>query len=157
MDIGTVLSSGVVAGLIAGLVTLRTSERKIAMEHITKQREVWRDKIRTKSLDVTTAIECKALSRLCELHTEFSHLLNPEDQMDVEILDLLKEFKNNTFDDAKHVEFVERVSLLLKHDWQRAKREAKPWFIFPKEPSRKAYQEFCSARETANKASQSDG
>ncbi|MDL2195310.1 hypothetical protein [Shewanella algae] len=43
MDIATVLSSGVVAGLIAGLVSLRTSERQIAIENITKQREIWRD------------------------------------------------------------------------------------------------------------------
>ena len=69
MSLSVILGSGVVAGLVAGLVTLRTSERKIAMEHITKQREIWRDKVRTKSADVTTAIESKSLSRLCELYT----------------------------------------------------------------------------------------
>ncbi|HHQ4712151.1 TPA: hypothetical protein ACSP78_003119 [Aeromonas veronii] len=142
MSLSIILGSGVVAGLVAGLVTLRASERKIAMEHITKQREIWRDKIRTKSLNVTTSIENKSLSRLSELHTEFFHLLNPLDQMDTEILNLLKEFKENKLDEQKHIEFIQRISLLLKHDWQRAKREAKPWFFFAKEPKRISYAEY---------------
>jgi hypothetical protein len=142
MDFGIILGAGVVAGLVAGSVTLRTSERKIAMEHITKQREIWRGKIRTKSLNVTTSIENNSLSRLSELHTEFFHLLNPTDPMDIKILDLLKEFKKNNIDETKHLEFIERVSLLLKHDWQRAKREAKPWFFFTREPKRISYEKF---------------
>lgn len=156
MDIATVLSSGVVAGLIAGLVTLRISERKIAIENITKQREVWRDKVRTKSLDVTNGIENKALSKLCGLYTEFSHLLNPEDTEDLAILSLLWGFKSGKFEDASHVEFIERVSLLLKHDWERAKREAKPWFFLTKEPERMKYDNFQHKREPANKQSQVD-
>lgn len=128
MDIATVLSSGVVAGLIAGLVSLRTSERKIATENITKQREIWRDKVRTKSLDVTNAIENKALSKLCGLYTEFSHLLNPEDTEDLAILSLLWCFKSGDFEEKSHVEFIERVSLLLKHDWERAKQSLGSFF-----------------------------
>lgn len=156
MDIATVLSSGVVAGLIAGLVSLRTSERQIAIENITKQREIWRDKVRTKSLDVTNAIENKALSKLCGLYTEFSHLLNPEDTEDLAILSLLWCFKSGDFEEKSHVEFIERVSLLLKHDWERAKREAKPWFFFTKEPERTKYDNFEHKRQTANKQSQAD-
>ncbi|WP_147172712.1 hypothetical protein [Pseudomonas sp. SJZ079] len=156
MDIAIVLSSGVVAGIIAGLVTLRTSERKIAIENITKQREVWRDKIRTKSLGVTNAIENKALSELCELYTGFSHLLNPEDMEDFAILSLLWNFKSGRLDEESHLEFIERVSLLLKHDWERAKREAKPWFFFTKEPKRMEYNNFSNKRSTANKQRQSD-
>jgi len=156
MSLSIILGSGVVAGLVAGLVTLRSSERKIAMEHITKQREVWRDKIRTKSLDVTTAIESKSISRLCELHTEFSHLLNPTDNMDIVIVDLLKEFKGTNLDSEKHIEFIERVSLLLKHDWQRAKHEAKPWFFRFKEPERISHETFLAKHKTANKPIKQD-
>lgn len=151
MDIATVLSSGVVAGLIAGLVTLRTSERIIAIENITKQREVWRDKVRSKSLDVTNAIESKNISKLCGLYTEFSHLLNPEDAEDIAILKLLFIFKSGNFEECLHIEFTERVSLLLKHDWERAKREAKTWFFFTKEPERVKYNDFEHQREAANK------
>jgi hypothetical protein len=143
MDFGMVLGSGVVAGLVAGLVTLRASERKIAMEHITKQREIWRNRIRTKSLNVTTSIENKSISRLSELYTEFFHLLNPTDQMDIEILNLLKEFKENKLEEEKHIQFIKRISLLLKHDWQRAKREAKPWFFLTK-IKRIPYEEYNS-------------
>ncbi|NCB82546.1 MAG: hypothetical protein EOM38_09140 [Bacilli bacterium] len=55
MDLSTVLGSGVVAGLVAGLVTLRTTERKIAIENITKQRQLWREKIRAKALETSQA------------------------------------------------------------------------------------------------------
>lgn len=154
MDITTVLSSGVVAGLIAGLVTLRKSERQIAIENITKQRKVWRDKVRTKSLDITNAIENKALSKLCGLYTEFSHLLNPEDTEDFAILSLIWRFKMGEFEENLHVEFIERVSILLKHDWERAKREAKPWFFFSKEPERTKYNDFKHTRKAANQQSQ---
>lgn len=153
MDITTVLSSGVMAGLVAGLVTLRTSERKIAIENITKQREVWRDKVRNKSLDVTNAIENKSRSKLCGLYTEFSHLLNPEDTEDLAILNLLWSFKSGKTEEELHLEFIERVSLLLKHDWERAKREAKPWFFFTKEPERANYNDYENKRETANEPS----
>jgi hypothetical protein len=151
MSLGVVLGSAVVAGLVAGLVTLRATERKIAIENITKQREIWRDKIRTKSVDVTTSIESKSISRLCELYTEFFHLLNPTDVMDIAILDLLYKFKNNDFNSEKHIEFIERISLLLKHDWQRAKQEAKPWFFYSKEPERISHETFLSEHKTANK------
>ena len=151
MSLSVILGSGVVAGLVAALVSLRASERKIAMEHITKQREIWRDKIRTKSLNVTTAFESKSLSKLSELYTEFSHLLNPTDDMDIPILNLLYDFKGNNLDPEKHIEFIERISLLLKHDWQRAKQEAKPWFFCSKEPKRISHEAFLSEHKTANK------
>jgi len=152
MSLGVILGSAVVAGLVAGLVTLRTTERNIAMVHITKQREIWRDTIRIKSLAVTTSIESKSISRLCELYTEFFHLLNPTDDMDIAILDLLKEFKENDLNSEKHIEFIERISLLLKHDWQRAKKEAKPWFFSFKEPKRISYKTYKSVYKTTNKS-----
>ncbi|MBM4869253.1 hypothetical protein [Vibrio parahaemolyticus] len=139
---GTVLGSGVVAGLVAGLVTLRTTERKIAIENITQQRQVWRDKLRVKAKDVTDAFENKSISKLSILCTEFSHLLNPLNDEDREILKILWDFKAGNFSEQKHVEFIERISLLLKHDWQRAKHEAKPLFFVLKEPSIVKYSEF---------------
>ena len=46
MDISTILGSAVVAGIVAGIVTLRISERKISIENVTQQRQEWREKIR---------------------------------------------------------------------------------------------------------------
>ena len=63
MDLSTVLGSGVVAGL----VTLRTTERKIAIENITQQRKVWRDKVREKALETSKAYKDNDVSKLKEL------------------------------------------------------------------------------------------
>lgn len=59
MDLPTVLSSGVLAGLVAGLVTLRMSERKIAIENITQQRQIWREKIRRLANQIKNLIKMK--------------------------------------------------------------------------------------------------
>jgi len=43
-------------------------------------------------------------------------------------------------------EFTDRMALLLKHDWERAKREAHPWFFRGSEPKRVPYCEYkCAA------------
>lgn len=147
LDLTTILSSGVVASLIAGLVTLRTTERKIAIENITKQRELWRDKIRVKSLEVTRAYDGKDSRRLLELYTEFLLLLIPFDPEDNAIMDVLWDLKSGSLDIGKLIEFTERLSLLLKHDWQRAKREAKPWFFRGSKAKRKTYDHFKNERK----------
>jgi len=147
IDITHVAGSAFLVGLVAGLVTIRTSERKIAMEHITKQRENWRETIRTKSCAVSKAFESESTSELCGLYTEFSHLLNPEDKLDFAILSLIWDFKDKKFESAKHIEFVERIALLLKHDWERAKREAKPWFFAFTKPVRVDYHKAKYKRE----------
>ena len=46
MDFSTVLSSTVVAGLVAALVSLRSSERKIHVENVTQERAKWRKAMR---------------------------------------------------------------------------------------------------------------
>ncbi|HFD4079247.1 TPA: hypothetical protein ACF3XT_002017 [Vibrio parahaemolyticus] len=138
-EFAIVLSSGVVAGLVAGLVTLRTTERKIAIENITQQRQIWRDKVRDKAKSVTEAFYNKNISQLSILTTEFSHLLNPLEDEDNKIILLISDFHSGDFCGDKHTEFVKRIALLLKHDWERAKHEAKPWFYRCKEPKRTFY------------------
>lgn len=96
-EFGIVLSSGVVAGLVAGFVTLRTTERKIAIENITQQRQIWRDKVRDKAKSVTETFDNKNISQLSILTTEFSHLLNPLEDEDNKIINLISGFKSGDF------------------------------------------------------------
>ncbi|VVO65167.1 hypothetical protein [Pseudomonas fluorescens] len=49
MDLFDVLSSAVVSVLVAALITLRTTDRKIQIESITQERAKWEEKIRGKS------------------------------------------------------------------------------------------------------------
>jgi len=150
MDLPTVLSSGVVAGLVAGLVTLRTTERKIAIENITQQRKLWRDKVREKALEVISAYQSENSTKLIELYVEFQLILNPEDDDDQSILDTLWAMQTKADNSNISIEFSEKLSLLLKHDWERAKREAKPVWYFWGKPVRKSYNEFKSKRDTKN-------
>lgn len=44
------------------------------------------------------------------------------------------------------IEFMEKLALLLKHDWERAKLEAKPVWHFWGKPKRVAYDGFKNKR-----------
>jgi len=146
MDLSTVLGSGVVAGLVAGLVTLRTTERKIAIENITQQRQLWRDKVREKALETSKAHKDNDASKLKELYVEFQLILNPEDSNDKSIIDTLWEMQKKDEKGDLIIEFTEKLSLLLKHDWERAKLEAKPVWHFWGKPKRISYNDFNNKR-----------
>ena len=49
MDLLDILSSAVISVLVAALITLRTTDRKIRIENITQERAKWEEKIRGKS------------------------------------------------------------------------------------------------------------
>jgi hypothetical protein len=125
MDIPTVLSSALLAGLVAGLVTLRTTERKIAIENITKQRQLWREKIRDVALRVNTSYINGDTKDLTSQYIEVQLLLNPCDCDDKSILDTILKMIKGAGDSNLNIELSEKLSLLLKHDWERAKLEAK--------------------------------
>lgn len=142
MDFTAFLSSSVVGGLVAGFVALRSSERKIQIENVTQERAKWREKIRLKSLEVHQAAVAGNSEKLSELHLEFSHNLNPFHQQDNDILAVITALKNLDTLDINLPEFTDRVALLLKHDWERAKYEAKPWFFRCHPPKRTSYEEL---------------
>jgi hypothetical protein len=129
MDFSTVLASGVVSALIAGLVSLRTSERKIQIENITQERAKWREKIRSNALLVQQAAAAHDRAKVKELHGVFQLLLNPLDDEDNDLLRSIDAMSTIDRPEPRLAEFLARVALLLKHDWERAKREAKPWFL----------------------------
>ncbi|MBI4190945.1 MAG: hypothetical protein HY525_10460 [Betaproteobacteria bacterium] len=142
-----VLGSSVVAGLVAALVTLRTSERGIKIENITKERAKWREKVREKALEVHKAAQSGKKDRLLELYLEFSLILNPIDGEDHAILTVLETISTNPSSEEKLKEFVVRLALLLKHDWERAKLEAEPvWWRACRKASRVSYAEWQRSR-----------
>jgi len=125
MDLGTtLLASAVVAAfvsaLISGLISLRTTERSIKVEHVTRERTKWRDKVRDRAAAVHHAATTEGLDRLAALQLEFRLILNPFDPEDRKIIDMIILLAEPQGRDAKLAEFGDRVSLLLKHDWERA-------------------------------------
>ena len=121
--IETIFTSSVIAAIVAAIVVIWTTQRKIAIENITQERQKWREKIREKSLEVHDSLIEKDEKKLNRLRSEFEIILNPFDEEDKEILNLIK--LPNDGDELKaSQEFTGRVSYLLKHDWQRVKLEA---------------------------------
>jgi hypothetical protein len=143
---GTFLTSTVVAALVgsfvAALFSLLTSERRIAAENVIQERKNWRDKIRALSSEVFEALlrldGDDRENTLRSLRAKFSLLLNPHDAMDQAILTLIAQDSRERAE-----EFTQRVGLLLKHDWERAKREASLWRrLCEKEPRRVTFEVF---------------
>ena len=89
IDLPTFLSSGVVAGLVAALVALRTNERNIVIENITKQRQAWREKVRNLALRINSSYQNNEVTALQNCYIELQLILNPNDDKDISILDTL--------------------------------------------------------------------
>jgi hypothetical protein len=132
--------AAVIAALVSALVSVLTSERRIAMENVTQERTKWREKIRELSAAYQTLILVDEGhdGKLRELKATFSLRVNPHDADDQRLLQLLSE--NNT---EMADEFIQRVSLLLKHDWERAKHEASLWrSLCETSPTRIAFEDY---------------
>jgi hypothetical protein len=138
----TLLTSAIIAAIVSGLVALLTSERRIAAENVIQERMKWRDKVRELASEVRRSF-IHDTARLTELRAQFSLRLNPHDRRDQQILALIAP------ENAGRVEeFTQRVALLLKHDWERAKYEASLWRrLWEKSPNRLAFEDFEPGRE----------
>jgi hypothetical protein len=123
--IGTLLTSSVIAAIVAAAVAIWTTQKRISIENITQDRRAWREKVRDKALAVHDALITKDEQALNRLKCEFRTILNPGDPDDKDIISCI-----SLPDDGKEMdcadEFAQRVSLLLKHDWDRVKLEAGP-------------------------------
>jgi hypothetical protein len=148
--IASLLTSSVVAAIVGGFVAMRTSERQIEIQNVTQERAKWRDKIRANTRGICQAIELNDHAKIKEFRLIFAVNLNPIDYEDNEIiaiidrLEKIEELKAGEESSVIMQELSVRIALLLKHDWERAKFEAKAWWkrIFDYEPGRVSYFEF---------------
>ena len=127
MESGLAALVGAVGGLVGAVLVWLVAQHRIQAEHVTRERAKWRKKIRKKSLEVHEALTAARRSDqdLLRLQMQFRLLLSPLDDRDCEILRCItptscKEQRQV----AQAKQFAYRVSLLLKHDWERAKLEA---------------------------------
>ena len=109
---------------ITAFVTWLIAQRQISAKHVTAERAKWRDKIRTQALEAHDAILGGDAAKVGRLQSEFRALLNPFDCHDQAILDCMTVDKSCQEREKRADEFARRISLLLKHDWERAKLEA---------------------------------
>jgi HAMP domain-containing protein len=123
------LASAAFGAVFGAFVTLYNSERKIRIENVTQERAKWRDKIRSKATEISRAATGNDNAKLLELRRELSLHLNPFDPVDNDILDQIRHLVVPSADDidTRIDAFFKNVAYLLKHDWERAKREARFW------------------------------
>ena len=133
-DTKVVLSLITLLGVVVtAFVTWLIAQRRLMGEHVTGERKEWRDGIRDKALAVHDAIVSGNTDAALRLRNEFRALLNPFDQDDQEILRLIDAKGCDDCRKDRARDFGRSISLLLKHDWERAKMEAgfipARWFV----------------------------
>lgn len=149
MDFAAFISSSVVAGLIGALVAVRNSERKIQVENVTAERAKWRTVMRTLAADLTVAAQINDQQKVALLCGQLELNLNPFDREDQALVVTAKRLSDSDKVTDHLKEFGVRMALLLKHDWDRAKREAQPWFYRGNEPRRVPYCEYLCGMSVA--------
>ena len=116
--------------VITALVTWHIASKRFLVENVTEERRKWREKVRETALHVHDAIVANDKAKIRRLNNEFRARLNPTDPDDIEIIKCIARSDDDTEEDRldRAEKFARRIALLLKHDWERAKREAR---IFP--------------------------
>ena len=96
--------------------------KNIKIEVITKERGMWREKIRELTELVNKLFYEKKFNEIQILIVSFQIRLNPNDKEDKEILSLLEKLvkEKNGIED-----FNSKIAILLKNEWEKAKTEAK--------------------------------
>lgn len=148
-----IASSAVLGSLftavVGGLVTIRVAARNIRLQHITEERRKWRDRLREIAVRFhTAAVDTDTMrdNRLRVLVMELQLNLNPTDEEDRGIVAVCRAICGTGESHAGLAELADRLALLLKHDWERAKWEAASkrtrWFATPDPPVRMPYADF---------------
>lgn len=119
-----ILASSVIASLLTAIFSKFNNDKNILIENVVKERKTWRDKIRSLVLEAENGFQKKDENRINCILAQLTVLLNPMDKKDIEILESLKKTKIS-WDRINIEEFYNKVSLLLKHDWERVKKETK--------------------------------
>ena len=123
------LVAAIVGGIIGAISAQAVTQRRIQMTNVTQERAKWRDKIRCLVPEVHEVImmadDPNRRKQLQKYKNIFRTLLNPIDPEDKKIIKIIDPDDPDYRSQQQAKEFGERISLLLKHDWERAKEEVK--------------------------------
>jgi hypothetical protein len=120
--ITAVLGSSVLGALITQFFLKWKSDRQISIENITQERKEWRVRLRELLVDLVVAVEIKDRVAARKIEAELIVRLNPEDLEDLKILELFPQIYESWGEETLR-ELSDRLSYLLKHDWERVKGE----------------------------------
>lgn len=130
MDLQAVLTSTVVAAVISILANVYNARRAESLKYITEERQKWREEIRKIAEDI---IDCprdeikKHLTRL-KVRINSNGKIDKKSYMeDGHIWQLIENLENSSLTVSEYEKqkdyLIDTLSLLLKFDWERQKRE----------------------------------
>lgn len=138
-----VLIGGALGGVFAAMITfvgvLTTSRWRIAEENIIKQRAEWRDAVRSlisQAMVVDDALEARKIWAELALRMNPKNDAEKDDRELVALVGSLEDRQNQTH--AIRSRIVDLAAHILKHDWTRAKWEARGW-LWDEEPKQTRY------------------
>lgn len=123
--------SGALSGLITGWFAFGSTDKKNQLEHITTERRKWRDCMREiipeflyGKEDINGEFKEISNSKRKAILAAVKIRLNPFDENDIEIVSLMSDYIENQIPEIA-TKIEDAVARLLKHDWDRVRKETK--------------------------------
>lgn len=116
-----IIGSGGIIALFTTIITKLGTDKGYEVKHIVDERKLWRQEIRT---EIERVGRERTVENLKQLKTFLTLRLNPKDSADNSILKDIDLLLNNNSDFYWNI-LLKKISKLLKHDWERSKREVR--------------------------------
>lgn len=131
MDIKLILSSAVISAIISGCVAVLNFKRQNNLQYVTGERKAWREEIRKIAQDLYGMSYKETLEILVRLKVRINAFGNNEKgtmyMYDAHIWKLIADIEEKKCSKEllrlKQQQLIEYLSLLLKFDWERSKKE----------------------------------
>lgn len=117
----TIIGSGGLIALISTFLTKLGTDKGYEVKHIVDERKLWRQEIRT---EVERIGNARTTVNLKKFKTFLTIRLNPKDTADKKILKAIDELLKENNDENWNT-LLDGISKLLKHDWERSKKEVR--------------------------------
>ncbi len=133
MIIKAMLGSAVVAALFSGLISYLIFKKQGNLQYITAERKEWRERIRNIANELDGASYSQTLHIMTDLKLRINSFGNGEISSDYDkdahiwevINELEKEKPSKRVLRIRQEQIIQYLSLLLKADWERSKKEVK--------------------------------
>lgn len=130
MDLQAVLTSTVVAAVISILANVYNARRAESLKYVTEERQKWREEIRKIAEDIVDCPRDEIKKHLTRLKVRINSNGKIDKKSYIEdghIWQLIENLENSSFDISEYEKqkeyLIDTLSLLLKFDWERQKRE----------------------------------
>ncbi|MGG1659434.1 hypothetical protein [Brevibacillus sp. NRS-1366] len=123
----TVLGSAVLGGFVTAIYSKINNDKNLSLKYVTEERQKWRYKIKEQAAFIyANPLENEEDIREFNLvSAEFRLNLNPlpsdPDHIIIHYVNLIRKYPK---DEEWRNKFIVHVAYMLKHDWERSKKEA---------------------------------